>query len=163
MGIVKFIELGVWPIELCLYGFNTSGSLHLNLPRVMSEMNTPTSSKIPSTDPWVCTEAKASPCSLQGWWRSGMTGMCGAGGMHRDVPRRAHLSGWSCRLFSWLRRVNFANTTRAETCLEIRSSCLPKRSLLPTANLDILEASAGSLLSMEEGFWARFLSEQVCW
>lgn len=40
MGIVKFIELGDWPIKLCLYCFSTSGNLHSNLPRVMTEMNT---------------------------------------------------------------------------------------------------------------------------
>lgn len=81
MGIVKFIELGVWPIKLCLYCFNTSGSPHLNLPRVMSEMNSPTSSKIPSTNPWICTASRSFPVLS-----AGTTGMCRAEGMHRDVP-----------------------------------------------------------------------------
>lgn len=163
MGIVKFIELGVWPIKLCLYCFNTSGSLHLNLPRVMSEMNTPTSSKIPSTDPWICMESRSFPVLSAGmvmlWNDRDVQGRR----MHRDVSRPAHCSGWSCWFFPWCRRANFGSPTRAETCPEMRSSCLPKRSRLPTANLDILEASAGLLLSMEEGFWERFLSEQVCW
>lgn len=119
MGIVKFIELGVWPIKLCLYCFNTSGSPHLNLPRVMSEMNSPTSSKIPSTNPWICTASRSFPVLS-----AGTTGMCRAEGMHRDVP----LLRLELLVFSWRRSANFANPTRAETCPEIRSSCLPKPS-----------------------------------
>lgn len=48
MGIVKFIELGDWPIKLCLYCFSTSGNLHSNLPRVTTEMNTPVPVKYPA-------------------------------------------------------------------------------------------------------------------
>lgn len=85
MGIVKFIELGVWPIKLCLYCFNTSGSLHSDLPRVTIEMNTPTSSKIPSTDPSTCMEntPKASLCCPQGCRG---TGEHRAAGTCRDIP-----------------------------------------------------------------------------
>lgn len=85
MGIVKFIELGVWPIKLCLYCFNTSGNQHSNLPRVMNKMNAPSSSEIPRIDPPMCTKTKtkASPWHPQGLWgcwetrERRATGLCG--------------------------------------------------------------------------------------
>lgn len=146
MGIVKFIELGVWPIKLCLYCFNTSGSLHSNLPRVMIEMNTPSSSKILSTEPSTCTEnrTKSSPYHLRGPRGCWGTGECRAAGLSRDV--------WLPSPQLWFAGKQTSPHMHEQkrallSSAEMRASCLLKRSWLPTANLDIFEAYAGLLLS----------------
>lgn len=87
MGIVKFIELGVWPIKLCLYCFNTPRGLCSNLPQVTTEMNSPSSREVRSTDLSVCTKprAKTSPCN----WPGMLTEQGAEGGM------------WSCLALVW--------------------------------------------------------------
>ena len=146
MGIVKFIEPGVWAVKLHLYCFNTSGSLHSDLPWVMSEINTLSSSKMPSTDWPMCTKnrRKASPChelGLRGCWG---TGQCRAVGPCRDVRLPSPRLQFAGKQTS----PNMHKQKRAlSSSAEMGSSCLLQRSQLPTAPLDIFEASAGLLLS----------------
>lgn len=152
MGIVKFIELGVWPVKLWLYCFNTSGSLHSNLPQVTIEMNEHSYFQRNTKHGSLNTYQKQNKrfpmlsTSLRG---------------DRDICPRAYnsrLSRWLCTC----RKTTLARHTWAETHLAaVSPSCLLKRSRLPNANLDMFKASAGLLLSTEQGFLLHFLLEQI--
>lgn len=122
----------------------------------MSEMNSPTSSKIPSTDPWICMESRSFPLQSAGMvelWKD------------RDVQDRGDAQGCAT---AWAGAAGFSPGAEERTLPTLHEQKRARRwdpAVCPSdpANLDILEASAGLLLSMEEGFWERFLLEQVCW
>lgn len=149
MGIVKFIELGVWPLKLCLYCFNTSGSLHSNLPQVMIEMNERSYFQQNTKHGSINAYQNQNKCfpmlstGLQGDWD------CRAAGLHWDTYPRAYNSSLSHRLCT-CRKTTLSRHTWAETRLAVvRPSCLLKQSWLLNANLDVFKASAGLLLSTE--------------